>query len=154
MQSMLLPARLHHWDNSPDSGLRFPTRDPENTRTRMGYAMNGRPHEKGNHRRNFQHGLLRAGLLAGAMVVGSLAIGILGYRRFAGLGWVDSFYSASMIMSGMGPTEVLRTAEAKVFAGLYALYSGLVLIASTGVVLSPFMTRVLHAFHAEQDARR
>ena len=80
-----------------------------------------------------------------------LVIGILGYHRFAGLGWVDSFYSASMIMSGMGPTETLRTREAKIFAGIYALYSGLVLIASTGVVLSPFMARVLHAFHAERD---
>ena len=116
--------------------------------------MNGRPNGKSNHRKNFRHGLLRAGLLAGALVLASLGVGIVGYRRFAGLGWVDSFYSASMIMSGMGPTEALRTAEAKIFAGIYALYSGLVLIASTGVVLSPFMTRVLHAFHAEQDARR
>jgi hypothetical protein len=51
----------------------------------------------------------------------------------------------------MGPTETLRSSAAKIFAGLYALYSGLILIASTAIVLSPFMTHVLHAFHAEQD---
>jgi hypothetical protein len=91
-------------------------------------------------------------MIAGVLVGISLVVGILGYRHFAGLGWVDSFYSASMIMSGMGPTDVLRSDQAKIFAGVYAIYSGLVLIASTGVVLSPFMTHVLHAFHAERDA--
>ncbi len=92
-------------------------------------------------------------MIAGVLVGVSLVVGILGYHHFAGLGWVDSFYSASMIMSGMGPTEVLRSSQAKIFAGVYAIYSGLVLIASTGVVLSPFMTHVLHAFHAERDSR-
>ena len=104
------------------------------------------------HRRQvFRRGLLRAVLLAGALVAGSLLVGILGYHHFASLGWVDSFYSASMILSGMGPTEVLPSSEAKIFAGLFALYSGLVLIASTALLLGPFMTHVLHVFHAEDE---
>jgi hypothetical protein len=105
-----------------------------------------------HRRRVFRRGLLRAGAIAGLLVGLSLVAGVLGYHHFAGLGWVDAFYNASMIMSGMGPTETLSTKEAKIFAGVYAIYSGLVLIASTGVVLSPFMTRVLHAFHAEDEA--
>jgi hypothetical protein len=116
--------------------------------------MTDHVHSLSHHRRIFRSGLLRAGLVAGVIVCASLVVGILGYHHFAGLGWVDSFYSASMIMSGMGPTDPLSSREAKIFAGLYALYSGLVLIASTGVVLSPFMTRVLHAFHAERDGGR
>ncbi len=115
--------------------------------------MNHDRHGLAHHRKMFRSGLLRAGLVAGVLVGVSLVAGILGYHHFADLGWVDAFYSASMIMSGMGPTDVLRTKEAKIFAGVYALYSGLVLIASTGVVLSPFMTRVLHAFHAEDRER-
>jgi hypothetical protein len=115
--------------------------------------MSTNPRHSPSHRRRiFRRGLIRAGMLAGVIVCASLLVGILGYHHFAGLGWVDSFYSASMIMSGMGPTDALRTREAKIFAGFYALYSGLVLIASTGVVLSPFMTHVLHAFHAEHDS--
>jgi hypothetical protein len=106
-----------------------------------------------HHQRVFRHGLARAGAIAGALVTISLVVGILGYHHFAGFGWVDSFYSASMILSGMGPTDALPSRQAKIFAGLYALYSGLVLIASTGVVLSPFMNRVLHVFHAEHDAK-
>ena len=110
------------------------------------------PHVTVAHRRRvFRHGLLRAGAIAGALVCVSLAVGILGYHHFGGLGWVDSFYSASMIMSGMGPTESLPSSRAKIFAGLYALYAGLVLIASTAVLLGPFMTHVLHVFHAEHD---
>jgi len=114
--------------------------------------MDSRRHSPLHRRQVFRHGLARAAMIAGVLVVVSLVVGILGYHHFAGLGWVDSFYNASMIMSGMGPTETLRTREAKIFAGLYALYSGLVLIASTGVVLSPFMTHVLHTFHAQEDA--
>ena len=113
--------------------------------------MANRGHGPSHPRQVFRHGLMRAGAVAGTLVGFSLLAGILGYHHFARLGWVDAFYSASMIMSGMGPTDVLRTREAKIFAGVYALYSGLVLIASTGVVLSPFMARVLHAFHAEED---
>ncbi len=108
-------------------------------------------HGPAHRRRLFRHGLARAGLIAGVMVGVSLVVGIAGYHPVAGLGWIDAFYSASMILSGMGPAETLPTARAKIFAGVYALYSGLVLIASTGVVLSPFMARVLHAFHAERD---
>jgi hypothetical protein len=113
--------------------------------------MEARRHGPAHRRRVFRHGLLRAGAIAGALVAVSLLVGILGYHHFAALGWVDSFYSASMILGGMGPTEPLPSSPAKIFAGVYALYSGLVLIASTGVVLSPFMTHVLHAFHAEDD---
>ncbi len=113
--------------------------------------MASKRHGPAHRRQVFRHGLLRAGLIAGALVGISLLVGILGYHHFAGLGWVDSFYSAAMILGGMGPTEPLPSDQAKIFAGLYALYSGLVLIASTAVVLAPFMTHVLHAFHAEND---
>jgi hypothetical protein len=111
-------------------------------------------HSPAHHRQIFRHGLLRAATIASTIVCASLLIGIWGYHVIAGLGWVDSFYNASMILSGMGPAETLGSTRAKIFAGVYALYSGLVLIASTGVVLSPFMTRVLHAFHAEEDPKR
>jgi hypothetical protein len=112
------------------------------------------PHHGTAHRRRvFRHGLARAGAIAGVLVGLSLLVGVLGYHHFAGFDWVDSLYSASMILSGMGPTAALVSNPAKIFAGLYALYSGLVLIASTAVVLSPFMTHVLHAFHAEHDAK-
>jgi len=110
-------------------------------------------HGPAHRRQVLRHGLVRAGLVAGALVAASLLVGILGYRHFAGFGWVDSFYSASMILSGMGPTDPLPSHPAKIFAGLYALYAGLVLIASTAVLLGPFMTHVLHVFHAENDEK-
>jgi hypothetical protein len=113
--------------------------------------MVSKKHGPAHRRKVFRHGLLRAGLIAGALVVISLLVGVLGYHHFAGFSWIDSFYGASMILSGMGPTDPLPSSMAKIFAGVFALYSGLVLIASTAVLLSPFMTHVLHAFHAEHD---
>jgi len=81
----------------------------------------------------------------------SLAAGIAGYMYFANLALVDAFLDAAMILSGMGPTAPLHTDAAKIFAGLYALYSGLLLIIITGIILAPVLHRILHALHADEE---
>jgi len=78
-----------------------------------------------------------------------LFIGIAGYHWIAGLNWVDSLLNASMILGGMGPVNLLTTIGAKVFASLYALFSGLVFIAVMGIVFSPIIHRILHKFHMD-----
>ena len=85
--------------------------------------------------------------VAGAVIVVSLAVGICGYRYLDGLPWVDSLLNASMILGGMGPVDPLKTNAGKVFASLYALYSGLALIAIVGLLLTPIIHRFLHKFH-------
>jgi len=87
-----------------------------------------------------------AGLLV-AVVVG---VGTIGYHAFGRLRWVDAFLNASMILSGMGPVDRLDTDAAKLFAAFYALFSGLVLIAVTGVILTPWVHRLLHWVHLDQ----
>lgn len=87
--------------------------------------------------------------IAAGMIGVALSIGIAGYHWLAGLGWVDSFLEASMILGGMGPVNPLQTDGAKIFASVYALFSGLVLIGVMGVILSPIVHRVMHAFHVE-----
>jgi hypothetical protein len=89
-------------------------------------------------------------LLAGGLViVASLALGMAGYRVTEGMDWLDAFLNASMILGGMGPVATLHTAAGKLFAGFYALYSGLVLVFTAGLLLAPFMHRLLHRFHLE-----
>lgn len=83
------------------------------------------------------------------LIVAALCIGIAGYHWIAGLTWVDSLLNASMILGGMGPVDVLTTAGAKIFASLYALFSGLVFIAVMGIVFSPIIHRILHKFHID-----
>ena len=97
----------------------------------------------------FRRFLLALGL-AVALAGCSLVVGVLGYHLFAGLNWVDSVLNASMILSGMGPVNTLNSDAAKLFASAYALFSGLVLIAATGIILTPVFHRVLHRFHLEQ----
>jgi hypothetical protein len=100
----------------------------------------------------FLRRLVRSGGVAAGIILFSLAIGVIGYRVFGGLeSWVDCLYNASMILGGMGPVDVLRTDAGKVFASAYALYSGVVLLASVGVLLAPVLHRVLHHFHIETD---
>lgn len=87
------------------------------------------------------------------LIVLSLGGGMAGYRFFEGMAWIDAFANAAMILSGMGPLSPLQTWGGKLFAGLYALYSGLVLIVATGILLAPVLHRLLHHFHAEAKPR-
>jgi hypothetical protein len=83
----------------------------------------------------------------------SLGIGILGYHFLEGLSWIDALLNASMILGGMGPVNPVRTDIGKVFASFYALYSGVVLLASVGVLATPILHRFLHHFHlADEEA--
>jgi hypothetical protein len=101
-------------------------------------------------RRAFYHRFLLALALAGGIIGCSLGIGIIGYHFIGGLRWVDALLDAAMILSGMGPVSPLASDAAKVFAAGYALFSGLILISATGIVLSPVFHRVLHRFHVEE----
>ncbi len=92
---------------------------------------------------------------AGALIiVVSLSVGMLGYHWLEGMRWIDSFVNAAMILSGMGPLEPLKTDGGKLFAGLYAIYSGLAVILIAGVVFAPVLHRFLHRFHLDPDARK
>jgi hypothetical protein len=104
-------------------------------------------------RREFAKRVGRNFAAASALVGASLVAGMLGYHVTEDMGWVDAFANASMILSGMGPLEPLKTTGGKVFAGFYALYSGLVLILASSVVLAPIVHRMFHRFHLEEDAR-
>ena len=95
---------------------------------------------------------LAIGLWAGLTVVG-LAIGMAGYSYFEGMGLTDSFVNAAMILSGMGEFDQLKNPNAKIFAGLYALMSGLIILVATSLILAPVFHRVLHRFHVD-DGRR
>ncbi len=99
----------------------------------------------------FRARLVTAAGLGLAMIAVSLGGGMLGYRYIAGQTWPDSFLNAAMILSGMGPVGELKSTPAKVFAGLYALYSGLTLISIVGLVLAPVVHRFLHKFHLETE---
>lgn len=82
----------------------------------------------------------------------SLLIGMVGYHEFAHLeSWVDCLYNAAMILGGMGPVAEMPDDGAKIFASVYAIYSGVVLLASVGVLISPVLHRILHRFHLETD---
>lgn len=103
-------------------------------------------------RGKFAWRLARAGLFWLVLTCGGLGIGMLGYALSEGMGPIDAFLNAAMILSGMGPVGELKTDAGKLFAGAYAIFSGLLIVIASGFVLAPIMHRVLHAFHVEQGA--
>ena len=105
-------------------------------------------------RRLFVRRVVRS-LAAGALIITvSLSVGMLGYHWLENMRWIDAFANAAMILSGMGPLEPLKTDGGKLFAGLYAIYSGLAVILIAGVVFAPVVHRFLHRFHLEPDSRQ
>jgi len=85
------------------------------------------------------------------LILVSLSIGMFGYHGLEHLPWIDAFLESSMIMAGMGPVATLHTSAGKLFSGCYAIYCGIALIATTGVILAPVIHRSLHKFHLEWD---
>jgi hypothetical protein len=92
----------------------------------------------------------------GALVIiaGSLVAGMIGYRQFDPMSWTDAFLNASMILSGMGPVGTPNTEAGKIFAGVYALYSGFIVVVAAGLVLAPLLHRMLHRFHLDGEHRK
>ncbi len=115
--------------------------------------MYERRHQALLPRRHFYRRLGRSAAFGGLLVGASLAIGVVGYRLTAGLGWVDALLNASMILTGMGPVDPMRTTGAKLFASAYALFSGVAFLSSVGIVAAPVIHRFLHAFHLESSKR-
>jgi len=98
---------------------------------------------------SFANRMLRHGALALLLTMFSVALGMAGYMYFENLPWRDAFLNSAMLMGGMGPVDAPRTHGGKLFAGLYALYAGMVYLAIAGVLLVPVVHRILHHFHWE-----
>lgn len=99
----------------------------------------------------FVRRLMWNGMIGLLLLAFSLGIGVLGYHFLENLSWIDSLLNASMILGGMGPVAPLQTTAGKLFASLYALYSGVILLASVGILVTPIFHRFLHRFHLAEN---
>jgi hypothetical protein len=98
--------------------------------------------------------LARAALYAGAaslLIGAALGFGVVGYHYFGGLPWIDALVNASMILGGMGPVDPITSHAGKLFASFYALFSGLLFIGAASLVLAPFIHRVMHKLHLDDE---
>ena len=89
--------------------------------------------------------------MSAALVSIALGIGVLGYHYLGGLLWIDALVNASMILGGMGPVDPIKSDAGKLFVSAYALFSGLLFIGAASLVLTPFVHRVMHKLHMEED---
>ncbi len=100
-----------------------------------------------------RHKFVRRILIAALLAIGALTlwmlVGVCGYHWIAGLTWVDAFLNAAMIVGGMGPVDLLATDSAKIFAGFYAIFSGVIFLVAFGLLIAPIFHRFLHRFHLE-----
>jgi hypothetical protein len=103
-------------------------------------------------RKEFFRRLVHHALLGIAVLIVSLGMGMIGYHTFEKMTWIDAFVNAAMILSGMGPVATLNSNAGKIFAGCYALYSGIALIGVLGIIFAPVIHRFLHKFHLEDKA--
>jgi hypothetical protein len=102
-------------------------------------------------RRQFAHRMALYGFFAIGFLCISLVIGTIGYAYFANLPTVDAFLNASMILTGMGPVDKMETTAGKLFAGIYAIYSGVAFLTFCGFLFAPVYHRFMHKFHLELE---
>jgi hypothetical protein len=95
--------------------------------------------------------VLRYGGFSLTLIGASLGIGVLGYHYTNSLGWLDSLVNASMILTGMGPVDVMKTDASKWFASVYSIFSGVIFLSTVAVFLSPIFHRFLHKFHLDEE---
>ena len=101
--------------------------------------------------RHFIYRLGIYGLFSIGLILFSVALGMMGYYYFGEISWLDSFYMACMILTGMGPVTEMASSSAKIFSSLYALYSGVAFLSITAVFFAPIIHRLLHILHVEND---
>lgn len=94
--------------------------------------------------KDFAIRVIKYSLFAIGILILSLGIGVVGYRFIGKLNWVDSFYNASMILTGMGPVNDMTTSGAKIFASLYAIFSGVIFLSTIAIFFAPFAHRLMH----------
>ena len=121
-----------------------------NRKSRLSWLMYERRHDQLAPRSVFIKRIIASLVIALGIIVIALLIGIAGYHYTAGFNWIDSLLEASMILGGMGPIKDLPNDAAKIFASIYALFSGLILIGVMGIVLSPVVHRIMHKFHVDE----
>lgn len=90
-------------------------------------------------------------LYSGVLLGVSLLLGMLGYHYVGELPWIDAFLNAAMILTGMGPVDHMATAEGKLFAGVYALYSGIAFLSTATLLFAPVAHRLLHRLHVAEE---
>jgi len=103
------------------------------------------------NRRQFFLRALKYFFISMGILAFSLSIGIFGYHYFDGLSWVDSLLNASMILTGMGPVDTMKTNGVKLFASCYAIYSGIAFQTVFAVLLAPAVHRFIHIIHLESE---
>jgi hypothetical protein len=91
--------------------------------------------------------------VAVALVVVSLMVGMWGYEHYEHLHWRDAFLNTAMLLGGMGPVDPIHSNGGKVFAGIFALYAGVVFLVVAGLFLVPVIHRIAHVFHFEGRPR-
>jgi hypothetical protein len=99
-------------------------------------------------RRHFVRRVVYHIWITSLLFLGSLVLGVLGYHFTEGLSWLDALLNASMILGGMGPVDSLATAPGKIFASVYALYSGVIVLAGAGIIVAPIAHRIMHRLHS------
>lgn len=95
-------------------------------------------------RRIFFTRLVRNIALSLFLIIVSLIIGMCGYRYFENMSWVDAYANAAMILSGMGPMSPLQTEGGKIFAGTYAIFSGIFFLVFIAIIAAPLFHHFFH----------
>ena len=120
--------------------------------TRRAPKVIGRPTKPLEKRAEFLVRLGRGAMFAAVIIIIGLALGATGFHFSEDQSWLDATLNASMLLAGEGPIAPFHSVSGKLFATVYALFSGIFFITATSLILGPVVHRFLHRFHLEVSA--
>ena len=112
--------------------------------------MNGQKGKNMLPPKDFAKRVIKYSVFSICLLVFSIGIGVLGYHYIGELKWIDSIYNASMILTGMGPVNEMKTNAAKLFASIYAIFSGVIFLSTVAIFFAPFAHRLMHLLKVEE----
>ncbi len=104
-------------------------------------------------RKSYYRRLTFTGIIAVLLIAAWTVIGMIGYHFLDNLGWTDAFLNSAMIVGGMGPINPLNSTASKIFAGFFAIFSGVLILSAFAIIAAPIFHRFLHKFHLEAEER-
>ncbi len=111
---------------------------------------NEKKRQKYSFTKKFAKRVLKYSLFSIGLLIISIGIGVFGYHYIGNLNWIDSIYNASMILTGMGPVNELNTDSAKLFASIYAIFSGVIFLSTVAIFFAPFAHRLMHLLKIDE----
>lgn len=103
-------------------------------------------------RRRFLTRMCSHAMAASLLILVFFLLGFLGQVVLANdLSVHDAFLNTALLLGGIGAHIMPQGTPGKLFIAIYGFVTGLLFVATIGIIVAPLLHRFLHKFHLDAD---